>query len=231
MPFALVTCGPAHEPIDSVRSITNNSTGELGTILSESLAAAGFEVLCLRGESAGHPPPRNARVLGFSTNASMAALLETLAIRPEAIFHAAALCDFIVQRIEGADQERKIRSDTAELHLILRPAQKILPRLRSLFPHSLIVGWKYELDGSRSDAIERARQQIEASDTDACVLNGSAYGAGFGFLTREHKDVEHLDDKPSLCKFLAKWTLETLTHSSASAKADQFPPSQAARSK
>ena len=45
MPLALVTCGPAFEPIDEVRRITNQSTGELGSLLSETLAGANFEVL------------------------------------------------------------------------------------------------------------------------------------------------------------------------------------------
>ena len=52
MPLALVTCGPAYEPIDEVRRITNQSTGELGALLSEALARANFEVLCLRGQMA-----------------------------------------------------------------------------------------------------------------------------------------------------------------------------------
>ena len=44
-----------------VRRITNQSTGELGTILAETLAASGFEVLCLRGEAATRPEPTNAK--------------------------------------------------------------------------------------------------------------------------------------------------------------------------
>ena len=136
MPLALVTCGPAHEPIDGVRRITNQSTGELGTILSECLSAHGFEVLCLRGEMAAHPAPKNAKVVAFSTNASLMNILERLPVQPVAVFHAAALCDFMVHRIEGTDEARKIRSTVAELHLILRPAEKILPRLRALFPET-----------------------------------------------------------------------------------------------
>jgi phosphopantothenoylcysteine synthetase/decarboxylase len=230
MPFALVTCGPAHEPIDDVRRITNQSTGELGTILAETLSASGLEVLCLRGEMAGHPPPKNARVVAFSTNASLLTILEKLPVQPVAVFHAAALCDFMVHRIEGTGRERKIRSTTAEVHLILRPAEKILPRLRSLFPDAVIVGWKYELDGSRSDAVTRAREQIKTSNTNASVINGSAYGAGFGFLSRESAELRHLVDKARLCEFLAAWTLEALTRRPASAKVDRPPPSQADRS-
>jgi phosphopantothenoylcysteine decarboxylase/phosphopantothenate--cysteine ligase len=230
MPLALVTCGPGYEPIDAVRRITNQSTGELGTILSESLSASGFEVLCLRGEMAAHPAPKNARVVAFSTNASLMAVLERLPVQPVAVFHAAALCDFMVHRIEGTDEARKIRSTVAELHLILRPAEKILPCLRALFPETVIVGWKYELDGSRADAVSRARQQIDTSNTHACVVNGSAYGAGFGFLARESEELRHLVDKARLCEFLAAWTLEALNRVQASAKTDRLPPSQADRS-
>jgi phosphopantothenoylcysteine decarboxylase/phosphopantothenate--cysteine ligase len=211
MPIALVTCGPAYEPIDRVRRITNQSTGELGTILAEALVACGWEVLCLRGESASHRAPRNARIVSFSTNASLMNVLGKLTIQPGAVFHAAALCDFVVHRIEGAEEEQKIPSTIAELRLILRPAEKILPRLRRLFPQAVIVGWKYELEGSRSDAIGRARQQINSSNSNACVVNGSAYGAGFGFVSRETGEVSHFPDKPGLCEFLASWTLEALS--------------------
>ena len=230
MPLALVTCGPAHEPIDDVRRITNHSTGEIGTILSETLSASGFEVLCLRGEMAGHPAPKNASVVAFSTNASLLKILQTLSVQPSAVFHAAALCDFTVHRIEGTESARKIRSTVAELHLILRPAEKILPRLRSLFPDSIIVGWKYELDGSCANAIARAREQIKNSRTNACVVNGSAYGTGFGFLTRESEELPHFADKSELCAFLATWTSETVKRCQTSAKGDPIRPSQAGRS-
>ena len=135
MPFALVTCGPAYEPIDEVRRITNHSTGELGTLLAETLSASGFDVLCLRGEGAGYPAPKTARVLPFSTNASLGALVGNLSIQPQVVFHAAALSDFLVHDIQGGPQARKIPS-TAEVHIILRPAGKILPRLRRLFPEA-----------------------------------------------------------------------------------------------
>jgi phosphopantothenate---cysteine ligase (CTP) len=211
MPLALVTCGPAYEPIDDVRRITNQSTGELGALLSETLSRAGFQVLCLRGEMAVYPGPRDARVVPFTTNASLLAVLETLPNEPAAVFHAAALCDFLVDEIEGVDRMRKIRSGISELRLVLRPAAKILPRLRSLFPAAIIVGWKYELDGSREDAEARAREQIAASATDACVVNGTSYGAGFGFLTRGSQATHHLPDKSKLCEFLADWTSQALS--------------------
>jgi phosphopantothenate---cysteine ligase (CTP) len=209
MPLAVVTCGPAYEPIDEVRRITNQSTGELGSLLSESLAHANFEVLCLRGEMAVYPSPRDVNVVPFTTNASLLTLLERLPRQPAAVFHVAALCDFRVHEIEGSAGERKIPSSASELRLVLRPAEKLLPRLRRLFPPAVIVGWKYELDGSREDAASRALKQIASAQTDACVLNGTSYGVGFGFVARQ-SETRHLDTKIDLCRFLCDWTTKTL---------------------
>jgi phosphopantothenate---cysteine ligase (CTP) len=210
MRLALVTCGPAYEPIDEVRRITNLSTGELGSLLSEGLASANFEVVCLRGEMAVYPNPRDVMVIPFTTNASLWGLLERLPTQPAAVFHAAALCDFLVHEIEGSNRARKIPSSVAELRLILRPAEKLLPRLRALFPDAIIVGWKYELDGSREDAIARARGQLDSAHTDACVLNGTTYGSGFGFLARGTEKARHLGTKIELCRCLCDWTTERL---------------------
>ena len=211
MPIALVTCGPAHEPIDAVRRITNHSTGELGAVLSETLQASGFDVVCLRGESAPHPPPPCARVIAFSTNGSLAEALEDLPDLPAVVFHAAALADFHVAPVLGqTPTDAKISSDTAELVLTLRPAKKILPQLRGLFPEALIVGWKYEVDGDTVESLGRARSQITRARTDACVLNGPAYGPGFGFVEADRDEPLHLADKASLARHLTDWAKEKL---------------------
>ena len=56
----------------------------------------------------------------------------------------------------------------------------------------------------------RPRREADgkSSNTDACVVNGSAYGEGFGFLTRGSEELQHLTDKAELCAFLAGWTLQ-----------------------
>lgn len=197
MPTAYVTCGPASEPVDAVRCLTNFSTGELGTVLSERLAAAGWTVVCFRGSLATFRAPAGVDVVEFSTNESLLAALHRTGGAPDAVFHAAALCDFSVAEISGVDPAAKLRSDAKEIHLVLRPAPKVLPLLRAEFPRAWIIGWKYELDGTREDAVARARRQIASARTDACVVNGSAYGEGFG-LVREGSDIVHLADKQAL---------------------------------
>lgn len=203
MSRVIVTAGPSYEPIDEVRRITNSSSGELGVRLANRLTAAGFEVVCLLGKMAIFRGKCDAaRVIPFSTNDDLLAKLEALA--PDgviAVLHAAALGDFKVRR-DGV--ERKIASRAGEITITLVPATKVLPRLRALFPAARIVGWKYELDGTRDDALAKGRAQLAECGTDACAVNGAAYGEGFGFLTRDGA-LTHMPDKGALCELLARW--------------------------
>src|SRR5678815_4728183 len=100
----IVTCGPSYEPIDEVRRLTNFSTGELGIMLANRLTHAGFEVLCFKGVGATcHLRAEGARVIPFSTNASLRAELEAVENRSEIrfSFHAAALCDYRVKSVHS----------------------------------------------------------------------------------------------------------------------------------
>jgi phosphopantothenate---cysteine ligase (CTP) len=199
----VVTCGPAHAPIDGVRRITNFSTGELGAVLCRELVEAGFQVVCLRGEGATHPLPDGVGQMAFGTNRDLLDALGRCAGEgARAVFHAAAMADFEVDPA-SLPPGGKIRSDHAPFTLGLRPAEKILPCLRELFPDALIAGWKYEVDGSPGEAAARAADQIVRCRTDACILNGPAYGPGFAFL--DGRNRRHLVDKQALSRFLADW--------------------------
>jgi phosphopantothenoylcysteine decarboxylase/phosphopantothenate--cysteine ligase len=182
---AVITCGPAYAPIDAVRRITNFATGEIGTLLAEELASRGWNVVCLRGEGSTAAPPVGVKVASFSTNDSLEKILQGQPRDAAAVFHAAALCDFEVAGISGAEGAKKLSSRSGTIALDLRPAVKVLPKLRGLFPGAKIVGWKFECDGGRHDAIGRGlalhtsfgstvAQVIEASlAPDGCEATGA----------------------------------------------------------
>jgi len=209
--LALITTGPASAPIDNVRRITNFASGEIGALLAEALATHGFEPLLFRARGATHTSvPPGALLHEFTTNHDLTRQLEELSTTraPDirAIFHAAALSDYAVTAVRGPDGSlagtRKIPGDLPQIHLVLEPAAKILPRLRGWFPRAWIVGWKYELEGTRKDAVEAARAQLAPKHTDATILNGAAYGPGFGLLAGDQPPV-HFATKRELAQFLA----------------------------
>ena len=202
LPLACITCGPACEPLDKVRRITNASTGEIGTVLADAFRRAGWDVLCFRGEAATFPPPAGVDVRPFSTNESLAAGLRPLERPPAIILHAAALCDFVLESVEGAQGTGKLSSRSGSIRLTLKPAEKILPKIRGWFPDARIIGWKFELDGAREQAVARAAAQIREARTDACVVNGAAYGPGFGLLAPDGS-LQHFPGKSELATFLA----------------------------
>jgi phosphopantothenoylcysteine synthetase/decarboxylase len=202
---AIVTCGPSYEPVDAVRRLTNFSTGELGILLTNALHAAGVEVICMKGAGATCAiPVESSLVTTFTTNDHLRAKLERTGGRAPigAVFHAAALADFRVKKICDAGGNEisgeKLCSRAGELTLTLAPAAKVIDDLRALFPEAFLVGWKYELDGTREEAIAKGRHQITQAKTDLCVINGKAYGAGFGVLD-PRAALTHCKTKQELC--------------------------------
>ncbi len=211
----IVTAGPACEPLDDVRRLTNFSTGRLGTELANYLAARGHSVILLLGEQATYAGERRAqRVESFSTTADLRAKLKALsAKKTDAIFHAAAVSDFSFGRIFAPDaanklveikSAKKIPTRQGKLLAELLPTPKIIADLRGWFPRTKIVGWKFEADGRRADAVVAARRQLEACSTDLCVVNGPAYGEGFGLLGKKGEPA-HLPNPPVLFDALEKF--------------------------
>jgi phosphopantothenoylcysteine synthetase/decarboxylase len=207
----IITSGPSYEPLDQVRRLSNFSTGELGTLLAEGFAQAGHGVICFRGVASTFAPPLYpVEVVPFTTNDDLASKLQRLMARDEVsmVFHAAALCDFRVREVRSAEGEvisgDKLSSRDGALSVTLEPAPKLIDTLRRLFPASILIGWKYELTGTLNDVMAKGRRQMDDCLTDACVLNGAAYGSGFGMVSRAGEQV-HLPDKVALCRFLIDW--------------------------
>jgi phosphopantothenoylcysteine decarboxylase/phosphopantothenate--cysteine ligase len=214
----IVTAGPTYEPLDEVRRLTNLSTGRLGSELARHLSAEGHSVTLLKGQAAVyHGSTGAADVITFTTTADLRQRLHALADpRVQAVFHAAAVSDFGFGRVfrrSGTGElaqvdARKFSTGKDSLLVELVPTPKIISELRAWFPHGRLVGWKYEVDGTRQDALRAGAAQIERCGTDACVVNGAAYGQGFGFLGRGAECV-HLPDTTALFAALTEWLVFT----------------------
>jgi phosphopantothenoylcysteine decarboxylase/phosphopantothenate--cysteine ligase len=190
----IVTAGPTFEPLDGVRRLTNFSTGRLGTELANFLTAKGHRVTLLIGEMAVDKTERRVKsVKAFSSTADLRAKLKSFSGKKvDAIFHAAAVSDFMFGQIfaeKSADEfvalktSKKISTRAGNLLVELLPTPKIIAELRGWFPKTKIIGWKFEAVGKRADAIRAARKQIADCATDFCVANGPAYGKGFNLVS------------------------------------------------
>jgi phosphopantothenoylcysteine synthetase/decarboxylase len=199
----VITGGPASEPIDQVRFITNQSTGELACKLAQKFSAVGHTVELFLGRGAIW---RLETARSFQTNDDLYRLLNEVADRDRiaAVLHTAALSDFGVRRTLVAGKisnAAKISSEAISIDLQLVPKPKLIRRLRDLYPGAYIVGWKFELEGKPADVVQEGLRQIEVNRTDACVVNGSAFGSGFGFCTSQGL-VQTLSTKDALSDWL-----------------------------
>lgn len=203
----IVTAGPTYEPLDDVRRLTNFSTGRLASELANFLVAKGHDVTLFLGAQATHRVESRAReVETFTTTEDLRNRLKARSAQsPDAIFHAAAVSDFafgkVLQRSSTGDlaeiKSGKISTRSGTLLAELVPTPKIIAELRDWHPRARIVGWKFEVDGNRADAIALGERQLTDCRTDACVVNGPAYGTGFGLLTSPGQ-CAHLSDSSAL---------------------------------
>ncbi len=210
----IVTAGPTFEPLDEVRRLTNFSTGRLGSELVNFLAARGHTATLLIGQGATYHGERHARqVETFTTTANLRDHLRALASKAvDAVFHAAAVSDFSFGKVWRRSPHGDLieltagKFPTREGTLVaeLAPTPKIIAELREWFPKARLVGWKYEVEGGRASVIRLAERQIIECRTDACVANGPAYGAGFGFV-RSGGEFTHLPDTAALFAVLEEF--------------------------
>jgi len=210
----LITAGPTLSPLDAVRHIANRSTGTLGAQLAQMACKAGHDVLLLRSVLCSCSAPMGVEVVPFDTHPSLLHALQSCASTRhiDAVWHIAAVGDFIVEKITSttdgvvfpsllqsaplpfaasAQQQTlpdwpqptyKLDSRCGPLQITLTAAPKILPQLPDLFPRATIVGWKYEVGCSRQELLQRGLRQLHESRTAACVLNGPAWGKGWALL-------------------------------------------------
>jgi phosphopantothenoylcysteine decarboxylase/phosphopantothenate--cysteine ligase len=197
--------------MDQVRRLTNFSTGRLGAELASFLAGKGHTVTLLLGEQATYPcEPEGFELQSFSTTTDLRDRLRALAKVPtDAVYHAAAVSDFMFGRICARSENGeltevrsgKISTRQGALWAELVPTPKIISELGGWFAGARLVGWKYEVEGGRPDAIRQAQAQIHECRTTACVANGPAYGSGFG-LVNAAGDCTHLESRESLFQAL-----------------------------
>ena len=216
----LVTCGPTYESLDKVRRLTNFSTGKLGIGLANFLQDAGHETTVLKGYYAICSDPCRTKPITFTTTQDLLdRFREAAKGRYDAIFHAAAVSDFAFGRIYRRSPEGNLEIVTSgkfatrdgHLFVELVPTPKVIMHLRSLFPSSIIVGWKYEVDGDRESVVALGQKQIAENRTDFCVVNGASYGEGFGIV--RNSAVQHCPTAEALYAALQ----DAVTVSSSSA--------------
>jgi phosphopantothenoylcysteine decarboxylase/phosphopantothenate--cysteine ligase len=165
----LITAGPTREPLDTVRFISNASTGAQGVALAAEALARGWEVDLVHGPIEARVPA-GARAHPVTTAREMRDAC--LALHPAcvAVIGAAAVSDFRPR--ETASVKRKRGAGPWLVELV--PTEDILAALAASKGERVHAGFALE-DTDRED---NARRKLDEKGLDWLILNGpEAIGA------------------------------------------------------
>ncbi len=162
----LVTAGPTREPIDTVRFISNASSGRMGFAVAAEAASRGHEVVLLAGPVA-LDAPIDVQRRDFVTVCDLQRLLAEEFSACDALAMSAAVGDFTVARPGDAKLSR--RSGAVEIRLVPTP-DLIAGAAANKQPTQVVCAFAVE-DLPHEEAITKARDEMAQKHADMVVLN------------------------------------------------------------
>jgi phosphopantothenoylcysteine decarboxylase/phosphopantothenate--cysteine ligase len=163
----LVTAGPTRSYMDSIRFLTNSSSGKMGYAFAYEASARGARVTLISGPT-NLANPRGANIVPVGTTEEMLEAVDNALSKEkyDLFVMAAAPLDFaIVEKFDG-----KVPS-TSELKLTLRPLPKIVDVARKKSKDLFIIGFKAEYNLTREELFSRAMSRLLESGMDLIVAN------------------------------------------------------------
>ncbi len=152
----LVTAGPTFEAIDTVRGITNMSSGKMGYAIAEAALAEGADVTLVSGPTSLAAPPR-AHFVYVTTAADMFNAVKAHVGDADYFFSVAAVADYT----PVTPLARKLKKTPEAMEIKLKPTEDILAYVAGLKHGPFCVGFAAESeDIARYAQEKRARKKI-----------------------------------------------------------------------
>ncbi|HEY6720849.1 MAG TPA: bifunctional phosphopantothenoylcysteine decarboxylase/phosphopantothenate--cysteine ligase CoaBC [Burkholderiales bacterium] len=152
----LITAGPTYEPIDTVRGVTNRSSGKMGYAVAQAAAEAGAEVTLVSGATALAAPSGVERV-DVITARDMHYAVMARAKKADVFISVAAVADY-----HPVDPKpHKIKRGNGNLNVELAPNPDILGEVAALPKGPFCVGFAAETEDLKANAqAKRGRKGI-----------------------------------------------------------------------
>ena len=164
----VVTSGPTRAYIDSIRYISNYSTGRLGSLTAEKLAGAGIKVSFIYEKGSLLPKNRGIKLIEIETVAELSrALRKELRSGAKAVVHAMAVLDYEPEkRLKG-----KVKSEEKFWSIKLKRAPKVINEVKKVSPGVLLFGFKLEHGKGEAELSKAAEGLFRKSGADFVVAN------------------------------------------------------------
>ncbi len=191
-----ITAGPTRESIDSVRYISNNSSGRMGIEIAKEFIRRGARVNLILGPTSIEIPTHERLSITHVVSAEDM-YLQTIeyAEKSSIIVCSAAVADYTTKEKHIG----KIKKKQDIIHLDLVPTKDILKELgKKKTSSQVLVGFALETDNEIDNAITK----LQKKNLDFIVLNSLRdEGAGFEYSTNK---VTIIDKKGNVDKYPLK---------------------------
>ena len=184
----LVTSGGTSEAIDSVRSITNHSSGRLGKIITETLLKAGHEVCLITTFQAVKPVNHpNLTIIEIKNTADLLQVMKDKVMNYQVLIHSMAVSDYtpvymtgfeevqasqdLTEILDSKNQETKISSKDEVQVLFLKKNPKIISLVKEWNPSIHLIGFKLLVNVNQEYLIQIARESLEKNQANLIVAN------------------------------------------------------------
>jgi len=180
----LVTAGPTYEPIDTVRGLTNQSSGKMGYAVAQAAAEAGAEVTLVSGVTALAAPAGVNRV-DVRTAREMHKEVMARAEKADVFIAVAAVADY-----HPVDPKpHKIKRGNGNLNVELAPNPDILGEVAALPKGPFCVGFAAETEDLKANA--QAKRKKKGIPLLAANLAQDTFGKDTNALTLFDDDGLH----------------------------------------
>ena len=162
----LITAGGTKEPIDPVRTITNNSSGKMGISLAKEAKLMGANVTLISTKKDINIPSYIDKIIYVETTQEMFEAVNNEKDKMDAIIMAAVFSDFKIKNYSNQKIKKKDMNNDLKLELELN--KDILIELsKNKNRKYLLVGFAAE----SQNLIENARLKLEKKDLDFIIAN------------------------------------------------------------
>ena len=158
---ALVTAGPTREYLDSVRYLSNGSSGKTGIELARALKQSGFSVKLILGP--GSETPKNIPTVRTVSALQMFEQVKRNFGWCDIFVSCAAVADYRPQKIS----RKKIKKGAGPLMVRLVPNPDILRTMGVRKGRKILVGFALE----DAQGLQNARKKLKEKNCDMIVLN------------------------------------------------------------
>jgi len=150
----LITSGPTQEPIDTVRYISNRSSGKMGDAMARALKLMGANVIVVTGPT-NIPPTANSTTVHVTTADQMLAACQKHAPQADWIIGLAAVADYKIAH----PSDTKLRRSEESVNLSLVPNPDIIGTLAKENPTKKVIAFAAEPSDDPTYATEKMRRK------------------------------------------------------------------------